>query len=319
MLKARGNKLKLDEILRQQESVTLEFKREIRLASDRDKYEFTKDVSAFANTKGGHIVYGKEDKNEGGRVLGIHPETYDDDQMQQIIASRCNPPPVFLSSAVKSRGKWFVIVEILESKVKPVEITHNREVWVRRGATCDKATQQEREQMRPRVGKRTPEERLAIEGIPEEESENWLRKSIIYLGRKYMIRKYGRLDVAIRKELIGLLLLGLIFLIPIFYVVFDITFTHEIPPQWVLWLGVLLVVPGMISFYAVEGIPRLYCPFCKRQFAVRRIKRSRIRQRILERTDEGIVREVIYHDIYMCEFCKHRNEKFKPVTETVKV
>jgi predicted HTH transcriptional regulator len=172
-------KPKLDELLKQDETRTLDFKREIRLISDKDKFEFAKDISAFANTEGGNIVYGKEDKSEGGRAIGIDPQSYDADQMQQIITQRCNPPPIFTSKLTKAKRKWFVILEIPESKLKPVELTQNRDVWIRRGATSDKATEREREQMRARRGKRTLEERLASEGISEE-SENWLRRAMIH-------------------------------------------------------------------------------------------------------------------------------------------
>jgi predicted HTH transcriptional regulator len=94
-------------LLQQEETNKLDFKLGIRLSSDKDKYEFAKDVSAFANTNGGNIVYGKEDKSEGGRIVGIEPDTFDTDQMQQIIALRCNPPPVFASELF--RKKWEMV------------------------------------------------------------------------------------------------------------------------------------------------------------------------------------------------------------------
>ena len=65
------NLRQLDELLNQnEETVSLEFKREIRLSSDKDKTEFAKDVSALANTEGGFLVFGKEDKKDGAKVVG---------------------------------------------------------------------------------------------------------------------------------------------------------------------------------------------------------------------------------------------------------
>jgi predicted HTH transcriptional regulator len=40
------------------ESRTLEYKQTLKIGSDGDKKEFLADVSAFANTDGGDIIYG---------------------------------------------------------------------------------------------------------------------------------------------------------------------------------------------------------------------------------------------------------------------
>jgi hypothetical protein len=133
-----------DLIKEKDETNRLEFKREIALSSDKDKNEFAKDVSALANTKGGHIVFGKEDPEQGGRIVGIKPETFDSVQMQQIISSRCYPPVSFDAELIRIRNKWFGLLTIPESAAKPHEIVGTRDVWVRRGKTTDKATDRER-------------------------------------------------------------------------------------------------------------------------------------------------------------------------------
>lgn len=59
-----------------EENIHLDYKREIAL-SPKGKKELAKDVSAFANSKGGVIIYGiEEEKNEDGipvpvRIAGI--------------------------------------------------------------------------------------------------------------------------------------------------------------------------------------------------------------------------------------------------------
>jgi hypothetical protein len=141
-------KLLRDLLKQKDETTSLEFKREITLSFDRDKNEFAKDVSAFANTKGGHIVFGKEDPEQGGRIVGIKPETFDSAQMQQTISSRCYPPVNFDAELIRIRGKWFGLLIIPESAAKPHEIMGTRDVWVRRGKTTDKATDRERMLMR---------------------------------------------------------------------------------------------------------------------------------------------------------------------------
>lgn len=139
---------KLEELLEQtDETITLDFKREIRLSSDRDKNGFAKDVSAFANTKGGYIVFGKEDPREGGRIIGIRPETFNSEQMQQIISQKCYPPVRFEAKLIQLDSKWLVLLTIPESPLRPHEIRETRAVYVRRGSTTDKATIPEIKQM----------------------------------------------------------------------------------------------------------------------------------------------------------------------------
>jgi len=134
----------LEQLLHEtQESVTLDFKREINLRSEKDKREFAKDVSAFANTKGGHIVYGKEDPKEGGRIIGINPTTFDSEKMHQIISTRCYAPVTFKAQLEEYDSKSFVIITIPESDIKPHEIKESRAVYLRRGSTTDKATTRE--------------------------------------------------------------------------------------------------------------------------------------------------------------------------------
>lgn len=145
--KEQNEKLLKDLLKQIAETTTLDFKRQIKLSSDNDKEEFAKDVSAFANTKGGHIVFGKEDPKEGGRIVGIRPETFNSEQMQQIIAKRCYPPVRFDAKPVQLDSKWFILLTVPESSLKPHEIVETRVVYVRRGNTTDRATTREITQM----------------------------------------------------------------------------------------------------------------------------------------------------------------------------
>lgn len=158
---------KLLEMLLQQKHETqfLEFKREIKLDSDKDHWEFAKDVSAFANTKGGSIVFGKEDPRQGGQIVGIKPETFDADQMQQVVSSKCYPPVDFEAKIVSYQSKHFALLKIPESSKKPHEFPFpSREVWMRRQGTTDRATAQE-------ISIMTAETRQRIEQTEPMESE----------------------------------------------------------------------------------------------------------------------------------------------------
>lgn len=155
------------------ETTRLDFKREIKLSSDNDKKEFAKDVSAFANTKGGHIVFGKEDPKEGGRILGIRVESFNSEQMQQVTSQKCYPPVRFEAELVPFDSKWFVLLTIPESSLKPHEIVGTRVVYVRRGNTTDRATTQEIMQMaeerkrRPDLEEVQPSEEASIDAFED--------------------------------------------------------------------------------------------------------------------------------------------------------
>jgi hypothetical protein len=130
------------------ETITLEFKREITLSNDKDRMEFAKDISAFANSDGGHIVFGKEDPKQGGKIVGIKKETFSSEQMYQIISNRCTPNIIFKAELLRIGNKWFALLSIPRSSAKPHEIVGTWEVWVRRGDTKSKASEQDRAIMR---------------------------------------------------------------------------------------------------------------------------------------------------------------------------
>jgi len=164
---------KLEELLKQSdETSTLDFKREIKLSSEHDRSEFAKDVSAFANTKGGFIVFGKEDPKEGGQIVGIRPETFNSEQMQQIISQRCYPPVRFEAGLIQLDSQWFALLTIPESSLKPHEIVGTRVVYVRRGDTTGRATTREIMQMYEESKKKSePRELQLSEETPEIEFE----------------------------------------------------------------------------------------------------------------------------------------------------
>jgi hypothetical protein len=311
-----------DELLIQEdESDRVEFKREIGLESEREKSEFAKDVSALANTFGGHILFGKEDKRQGGRIIGVDPQTYDADKMQQIIAQRCYPPPAFSSELIERNGKWFAVLEVPQSDLRPHEIVQSRVVWVRRDKTTDRATQKEREEMTIKKQSKTLNERLETEGIPEE-AESLSRKYLIRGGRWLTMKLHGRLDVSFKKDLLAMGIFGVLSVVPLTVAFLQISTSQGkvIPPQWVLVLSVFLTFVGLsLSIPAIDVVPRLQCPECKKQFAIRRTKHVRMKDKILSTSEEKIVREVTYYNTYQCDFCKHSWSKFEPNTRIMRL
>lgn len=98
----------IEQILLNGESETLEFKE--RLDKGRPE-RMAKTVTAFANTRGGTIVFGVNDDNQivGCSVQGMA------DTITNIIRSYCDPPPEFHTRVVRHEGKDLLLVEVAES------------------------------------------------------------------------------------------------------------------------------------------------------------------------------------------------------------
>ncbi len=81
---------------REPESIRLEYKRQLNLASDSDKKEAAKDASAFAHSIGGLIIYGVDEVNVNGRaVAGALTPLHDpsvESRLVNVLASRITPP-----------------------------------------------------------------------------------------------------------------------------------------------------------------------------------------------------------------------------------
>lgn len=90
---------------KQEESLELDFKRanSLDLTTEKRKDDISKDVSAFANSAGGTIVYGiaeSGDKAHYAETLSpIDPAKCSKETLEQIINSRIHPriPGVFIN------------------------------------------------------------------------------------------------------------------------------------------------------------------------------------------------------------------------------
>ena len=75
------------------ESIHLEFKRSDALRTDKARCEISKDVSAFANSDGGVIIYGIDEQDHKPASLdsGIDPKTCSKEKLEDIIKSQVAP------------------------------------------------------------------------------------------------------------------------------------------------------------------------------------------------------------------------------------
>jgi predicted HTH transcriptional regulator len=134
---------KLKQLLKQEEGPKLDFKASFSLSTESEKKEFTKDVIAIANSRGGrgYIIFGIEDKTK--KVLGIDPDDFKEEQIQQVIYNRCDPPIPVSVDFLEFEGKRVAVLTIYRSNHQPHQMLNNGAFYVRRGSTTDVARRSE--------------------------------------------------------------------------------------------------------------------------------------------------------------------------------
>lgn len=134
---------KLEKLLNKYENPKLDFKAVLKIETESDKKELTKDVIAIANSKGGrgYIIFGVEDKTK--RILGIEPHLYDEEKIQQIICSRVDPPISVGLDILDYKGKKVAVLSIFRSQQQPHQMVQTGAFYIRRGSTTDFARREE--------------------------------------------------------------------------------------------------------------------------------------------------------------------------------
>ena len=95
------------------EGKTIDYKQELPGNSDGDKKEFLADVSSFANTSGGDLVFGMaEEQGVATRIAGITPADLDLEiqRLDSIIASGLEPRIRYGIKPVSCHGGQKVLV-----------------------------------------------------------------------------------------------------------------------------------------------------------------------------------------------------------------
>jgi len=128
-----------------QERDAIEYKRDMYGSSDADKREMLKDIASMANHRGGYLLIGIDEDNEGiptnvvGIELGNHVER---------ITSSCldNLDKRIVGLEIKdvslNNGKVVIVISIPESINVPHMITHQglNQFWKRHGRQKDRMT-----------------------------------------------------------------------------------------------------------------------------------------------------------------------------------
>lgn len=102
------------------ESFTLDFKKTIDMSLEKDKREVAKDVSAFANSAGGRIIYGIDETTlaNGAKVAStISPITQGDvdERIEDVIHGSIHPRPRFRTRKIPVSGGFAYVVEVYPS------------------------------------------------------------------------------------------------------------------------------------------------------------------------------------------------------------
>ncbi|GAB6169901.1 hypothetical protein JCM1393_23610 [Clostridium carnis] len=132
------NKRKIRSLIKREEGLKLDFKLKLLLNYESGKKELAKDICAIANSKGGrgYIIVGIEDKTK--KIVGLNKdELFTEEQIQQIVSSRCEPPiPVSVSKHFID-GKCICVIIIYNGDQKPYQIRETGAFYIRRGSTTD--------------------------------------------------------------------------------------------------------------------------------------------------------------------------------------
>lgn len=117
------------------ETTTIQFKQEFT-----GQKEIAKEMIAFANTRGGKIIFGIKDKT--GELLGL---SYADIQsISRELGNTANEqvkPTIYIDTeVVRADGKHFLVCTVEQGKNKPYK-TLTGEIWVKQGADKRRITE----------------------------------------------------------------------------------------------------------------------------------------------------------------------------------
>ena len=123
------------------ESVHIDFKRQSYGTDDASKKELLKDVSAFANTLGGHILIGMDE--DSGAASAITPLSGNVDQelrrLESIVKTGIEPAIIGLRMRrVEANGGDIIAIHIPRSPNPPhrVIVTRSNRFYMRNSAGC---------------------------------------------------------------------------------------------------------------------------------------------------------------------------------------
>jgi predicted HTH transcriptional regulator len=188
---------KLLSLIRKDEGIKLDFKLKLELYYETGKKELTKDICAIANSNGGrgYIIVGIEDKTK--EIIGIEEnDIFQEEQIQQIVATRCEPPIPIKVDFIGIQNKKIGVISIYDGGQKPYQVRENGAFYIRRGSTTDIMRKQEL------IALFEENLSLTIETCP------LIRSSIDILNMELVNKYFNKKGIEVNEENIKFLLLS---------------------------------------------------------------------------------------------------------------
>jgi len=113
----------LKELISEGENFKIEFKRQFTSIE-----KIAKEMIAFANTKGGMILFGVDDD---GTIYGVESEKSEIDLIREAANERCEPRIDPIVQVIELDGKDVVVAIVEESRTKPHRLQDYRDVLSR--------------------------------------------------------------------------------------------------------------------------------------------------------------------------------------------
>jgi predicted HTH transcriptional regulator len=108
------NRRELLELIEEGENIQCEFKRHFTTPQ-----KIAKEMIAFANTKGGYLIFGVDDDRE---VVGVDSEKSESEMIKDAAENYCEPSLTYSIDFIEVYGKEIVVATIPESESKPHRI-----------------------------------------------------------------------------------------------------------------------------------------------------------------------------------------------------
>jgi predicted HTH transcriptional regulator len=105
------NRRHLLDLIEEGENIQCEFKRHFTTPE-----KIAREMIAFANTKGGYVLFGVDDDKE---VVGVDSEKSESEMIKDAAENFCEPRLVYSIDFIELYGKEVVVVSIPESENKP--------------------------------------------------------------------------------------------------------------------------------------------------------------------------------------------------------
>lgn len=105
------NRKELINLIEEGENIQCEFKRKFTTPE-----KIAKEMIAFANTKGGYILFGVDDDKT---IVGVESEKSEAEMIKDAAINYCEPPFDYKINYIIHKGKEIVAVTIPESNNKP--------------------------------------------------------------------------------------------------------------------------------------------------------------------------------------------------------